>query len=175
MILMHLHRILFLISALMQLLLGMHHKRENRYGPSPANDYTSGQRKGPFWKRQKAGTMDAEAAGLGAVGTGAVVAEKHHHHNNNTTTIRPSNDTGMTGSTMATHEPGYGVAHKKHAEPTVPIIYDPAPAAPVHRPGYPHIEPAGGHNHTHMPVAAGANDGYAADGYGTAPRGHTNF
>lgn len=118
--------------------------------------------------------MDADAAELGTVGTAPVVVEKHHHHNNNNT-IRPSNDTGMTGSTMANHDTGYGHTHKKHAEPTVPIIYDPEPAAPVHRPGYPHLEPAGGHTHTHMPATTGANDGYAVGGYGTAPHSNTNF
>ncbi|KAJ5184122.1 hypothetical protein N7492_001738 [Penicillium capsulatum] len=36
---------LFLISILFQVLLARHHKREKRFGPSPANGYTSGSRR----------------------------------------------------------------------------------------------------------------------------------
>ncbi|KAJ5256823.1 hypothetical protein N7478_012927 [Penicillium angulare] len=43
---------LFLISILFQVLLARHHKREKRFGPSPANNYTSGSRKW-FWNRTK--------------------------------------------------------------------------------------------------------------------------
>ncbi|KAJ5760380.1 hypothetical protein N7520_007536 [Penicillium odoratum] len=43
---------LFLISILFQVLLARHHKREKRFGPSPANGYTSGSRKW-FWSRNK--------------------------------------------------------------------------------------------------------------------------
>ncbi|KAL3475503.1 hypothetical protein BJX99DRAFT_259275 [Aspergillus californicus] len=42
----------FLISILFQFLLGRHHKREKRFGPSPANNYTYGTR-GAFWRRNK--------------------------------------------------------------------------------------------------------------------------
>ncbi|KAJ5714621.1 uncharacterized protein N7483_011802 [Penicillium malachiteum] len=42
----------FLISILFQVLLARHHKREKRFGPSPANGYTSGSRKW-FWNRNK--------------------------------------------------------------------------------------------------------------------------
>jgi len=162
---------LFLLAAVLQLLLGKHHQKEKRYGPSPSNNYTSGEGKRPFWKRGKATSRDAEAAELGTVGAAGLAAEKHHHHNNNT--IRPSHETGMTGSTMAAPDAGYGSHTKKHiAEPTVPVIYDPEPAAAVHRPGYPHLEPAG---HTHAPAAVGVNDGYGGDGYGRTSHGQTNL
>ncbi|KAL2822997.1 hypothetical protein BJX63DRAFT_3455 [Aspergillus granulosus] len=45
----------FLISILFQFLLSRHHRREKRFGPSPANNYTYGtgsQRRG-FWRRNK--------------------------------------------------------------------------------------------------------------------------
>jgi hypothetical protein len=42
----------YLISILFQVLLARHHKREKRFGPSPANGYTSGSRKW-FWSRNK--------------------------------------------------------------------------------------------------------------------------
>ncbi|KAF7161884.1 hypothetical protein CNMCM6106_009000 [Aspergillus hiratsukae] len=45
---------LFLISILFQFLYARHHKREKRFGPSPANNYTygTGERRG-FWRRNK--------------------------------------------------------------------------------------------------------------------------
>jgi len=44
---------LFLISILFQTLLARHHKREKRFGPSPANGYTSGSRRGFFGRKKK--------------------------------------------------------------------------------------------------------------------------
>jgi hypothetical protein len=87
---------LVLITAVLQVLLVRHHKKEKRYGPSPANNYTSGAGRRPFWRRNKKvhSTRDAEMA---TAGTGA---------------IRPSHDTGYTGSTMhganAIADPKYG-------------------------------------------------------------------
>ncbi|KAK6384920.1 hypothetical protein LTS17_002483 [Exophiala oligosperma] len=113
---------LFLITAIVQFLLARHHQKEKRFGPSPSNNYTSGTgRRRPFWRRNKAarGTRDAEMATGGAVAAGAVAGSHHHGHGN---TVRPSHETGMTGSTMnntgaapyATEpkygQPGYGNA-----------------------------------------------------------------
>ncbi|KAK2763348.1 hypothetical protein FQN54_009984 [Arachnomyces sp. PD_36] len=80
---------LFMLSILSQLLLARHRKREQRYGPSPANDYTSGREK-KFWKRGHRGaTADAErgvpnggtngtATGTTAVaGANGAATEKH--------------------------------------------------------------------------------------------------
>ncbi|OAL40310.1 hypothetical protein AYO20_00046 [Fonsecaea nubica] len=91
---------LFLVTAGMQMLLARHHKKEKRYGPSPANNYTKGIGRRPFWKRNRAtgSTRDAEIA----TGTTPPAA------------YRPSDETGMTGSTMhgthvpVTSEPKYG-------------------------------------------------------------------
>lgn len=97
---------LFLLTAVVQLLLARHHKKEKRYGPSPANNYTKGAGRRPFWKRSRKtrSTRDAEMA------TGTVP----------TSAYRPSHETGLTGSTMnnaghipptAEHkygQPGYG-------------------------------------------------------------------
>jgi hypothetical protein len=75
---------LFVITAALQVLLVRHHKKEKRYGPSPANNYTSGVRRTPFWRRNKEAykNRDAEVAVQGA---GAVP---------------PSLDTGYIGTTM---------------------------------------------------------------------------
>ncbi|KAI9882854.1 MAG: hypothetical protein M1823_005394 [Watsoniomyces obsoletus] len=87
--------ILFLISALLQILLVRNHRKEKRYGPSPANNYTQGsgnrRRALPFFARKKANTRDAELAPVAAT-----TADKHNHHH-----MRPSGETGYTGSTVA--------------------------------------------------------------------------
>ncbi|KAJ9621996.1 hypothetical protein H2203_006877 [Taxawa tesnikishii (nom. ined.)] len=59
---------LFLITALMQVFLVRHHKKEKRFGPSPANNYTSGSGKARFWQRKpkKTTTKDAELGTYGA-------------------------------------------------------------------------------------------------------------
>lgn len=51
---------LFLISAFMQLWLGRHHQREKRFGPSPANNYTSGS--GNKWFKRRRGPKTTRAA-----------------------------------------------------------------------------------------------------------------
>ncbi|KAK4694507.1 hypothetical protein P7C71_g3088, partial [Lecanoromycetidae sp. Uapishka_2] len=104
---------LFLVSAVLEILLSRAHKREKRYGPSPSNNYTSGYGKQRFWqkknnKNKNKGMHDAE---LGAVGTGALVEEKHHH-NNRHSAMRPSDDTAVGD--------GYGGPNTKYAEPTLP-------------------------------------------------------
>lgn len=114
---------LFLITAVLQVLLVRHHKKEKRYGPGPNNNYTSGAGKRPFWKRNKqVNTRDAEMATAGA-GT---------HH-----AMRPSHDTGYTGTTTGNGvngldeakygEPGYGqtsyVAPAHHTTTTTATNY----------------------------------------------------
>lgn len=89
---------LFLLTAVWQVLMVRHHKKEKRYGPSPANNYTKGSGRTPFWKRNRRAknTRDAEAATLG--------------------TTRPSHETGTTlgNNAYGTEtepkygEPGYG-------------------------------------------------------------------
>lgn len=50
----HLPSIFFIISAVTELALGRHRKKEQRFGPSPANNYTSGygNRFGSLFKRR---------------------------------------------------------------------------------------------------------------------------
>lgn len=48
--------VFFIISALTELALGRHRKKEQRFGPSPANNYTSGygsKKRGLFGLRRK--------------------------------------------------------------------------------------------------------------------------
>jgi len=87
--------ILFLFSAIVQLWLGRHHKREKRFGPSPSNNYTSGS--GNRWFRRKRGPKTTHAAynkdaELGALGAGGLAAD-------HTAEYRTSHETGYTGTT----------------------------------------------------------------------------
>lgn len=95
----------FLVTALMQIALVRHHKKEKRYGPSPDNNYTSGYGKRKLWQRKPkhAGEKEAE---LGAAGAGAGVAAHRD--------IRPSHDTAYTGSTVAAPTNGHV---KKETDP----------------------------------------------------------
>jgi hypothetical protein len=86
--------VLFIITALMQIVLVRKHKKEKRFGPSPANNYTSGPAKRNFWNRKRV-DKDAELGPTGtAVGDGGLVAGNAHD-------LRPSHETGYTGSTVA--------------------------------------------------------------------------
>jgi len=81
---------LFLITAVWQVLMVRHHKKEKKYGPSPANNYTSGSGRRPFWRRNRRTNRDMEVAG--AVGAS-----------------RPSAETGTTlGNNAYAPEPKYG-------------------------------------------------------------------
>jgi hypothetical protein len=88
---------LFLITAVLQVALVRHHKKEKRYGPSPANNYTYSGGRTPFWRRNRkvGNTRDAEMATAGA---GA---------------LRPSHETGYTGTTM---DGPNGVAEPKYSQ-----------------------------------------------------------
>ena len=81
---------LFLVSALVQVALARHHKKEKRFGPSPANNYTSGRGRGGFFGRKKRANRNAAladpevSAGAGTLATGT------------THDVRPSYDTQAT-------------------------------------------------------------------------------
>ena len=130
-----LRRILFLISAALEIVLSRARKREKRYGPSPANNYTSGSGKQRFWqkKNNKNKTHTHEDAELGALGgAGALVAEEKHHNRNNRNSGRISDDTAMTGTTAPVTDNSYGGPNNKYTqEPTLPTQ-----AHPVHNDGY---------------------------------------
>ncbi|OCK75358.1 hypothetical protein K432DRAFT_174702 [Lepidopterella palustris CBS 459.81] len=144
--------VLFLISTLVQLLLGRHHQKEKRYGPGPSNGYTFGSGKRRPWQRRQKnkGVRDAELGTVGGVTAGGLMADKHHHD------IRPSHDTGYTGSTVApttatfenTNKPlhnGYNAAGGYHTTPT---------GAAVNPYGYDNTAP----NHTHHTPATTATN-----------------
>jgi hypothetical protein len=86
--------VLFFITALMQLALMRHHKKEKKFGPSPANDYTSGSEKksrGMFARKNKTAPVPvhADEAVIGTQRNSLPAA----------TTIRPSHDTAYSGHT----------------------------------------------------------------------------
>ena len=94
--------ILFVVSAVVQLLIGRHHQREKRFGPSPANNYTSGSGNRKFWQRRRkntGGLRDPEMAPA-AAGAGGLAA-------NGANDMRPSHDTAYTGSTVTPNPAAY--------------------------------------------------------------------
>jgi hypothetical protein len=91
---------LFLVTAAVQVLLARHHRKEKRYGPSPANNYTSGSGRTPFWKRARFGRQQTDHGTLAAEAATAGTAP-----------MRTSYETGYTGNTLpgtADSEPKYG-------------------------------------------------------------------
>lgn len=94
--------VIFLITALMQILLARHHKKEKAYGPSPSNNYTSGSTNRKFYQRKPKTYTDKDAE-LGAATTGTVadtsagLGGKTRSGGND---LRASHDTAYTGSTV---------------------------------------------------------------------------
>ena len=108
--------VLFIFTALMQVALVRHHKKEKRFGPSPDNNYTSGsgRRRGLFGRKNKNAEKEAE---LGAVGAGVPAASLAANHHDN---LRPSHDTAYTGSTVAG---GNGTGLVKDTDPAYDQTY----------------------------------------------------
>ncbi|KAF1836893.1 hypothetical protein BDW02DRAFT_545243 [Decorospora gaudefroyi] len=100
--------LLFLLSALAQVMLMRHHKKEKRYGPGPNNGYTKGSGM-KFWQRKKhsrsTGHRDPEVGTVPATTGGGLAAPTGAHD------YRPSHDTAYTGSTVAAPHTGYD-SHK---------------------------------------------------------------
>lgn len=102
---------LFPISALVQLAMGRHHKKEKRFGPSPSNNYTRGSGI-KFWQRRRRNNgalPDPEMSGA----TGTLAPGAHD--------VRPSHDTAYTGSTVAAggyENPNKPLAGGYHTAPT---------------------------------------------------------
>ena len=93
---------LFLVTAAFQVQLARSHKKEKRFGPGPDNNYTSGKKAGFFARRKakkNAAVRDAEMGPSGtAVASGGLAAGTHD--------MRPSHETGYTGSTVAAPNTG---------------------------------------------------------------------
>lgn len=85
---------LFLIAAIFQVLLIRSGKKEKRYGPSPANNYTSGsgKRNYAFWNKKSKNSQvvsrDAEMGTAAGAPAGGLTAPAQD--------IRPSYETGTT-------------------------------------------------------------------------------
>jgi len=123
---------LFLIAALMQLALGRRHQKDKRYGPSPANGYTSGTgRKGWFKRRGARAGHDrtVKDAEIGAIPAGGVAATNGHHHTNG----RDSYQTATTDSYV-----GNKYENNQYANETANV-----PVAGVPTAGGYHTAPAG--------------------------------
>jgi len=99
---------LFFCSAILQLVLGRHAKKEKRYGPGPSNNYTSGTGKRSRFGRGKKGmvaddpvdthTRDTRDVELGTTGLATSTAAAD---------IRPSADTAVTDTAYGGPENKY--------------------------------------------------------------------
>ncbi|KAI4933383.1 uncharacterized protein J4E92_003049 [Alternaria infectoria] len=111
---------LFLLSALVQVFLMKHHKKEKAFGPGPSNGYTKGSGM-KFWQRRKAnrttGHRDPEVGTVPATTAGGLAVPAGTHD------YRPSHDTAYTGSTVAAPPTGFAtdkpVAGGYHTAPHV--------------------------------------------------------
>ena len=105
------------MSAALEIVLSRARKRDKRYGPSPANNYTSGYGKQRFWqkKNNKNKTHKHEDEEFGVVGAGALVAEEKHRTRNNRNSERISDDTAMTGTTAPVAD-SYGGPNTKYKQ-----------------------------------------------------------
>lgn len=101
---------LFLLTAFLAVALNRQHKKEKKYGPSPANNYTSGKGRMPFFKRKRNPTATHDSAELGTVGAGsAVIAEeKHRHGGHHTNGTHATNGTSATAPITTSPDAGYG-------------------------------------------------------------------
>jgi len=114
----------FLLAALVQFWLGRRHQREKRYGPSPANGYTSGSGRRGFFRRKQHGvgsTRSRKSAEVGAIPAGGVGVGHGHDH---TTNGRHSYNTATTDSYVGNK-------------------YEETQYAPTHTAGGYHTGPAG--------------------------------
>ena len=97
----------FIISALTEVLLARHRKKEKRFGPSPANNYTSGygsKRRGLFGFRRNRGT--AATANDNALPTHTHPDEVRESYNTDTTRIG-ENGAGYNNNNNKYGESGY--------------------------------------------------------------------
>ncbi|KAI5203236.1 hypothetical protein AUEXF2481DRAFT_38688 [Aureobasidium subglaciale EXF-2481] len=102
--------VLFLFTAIMQLLLMKHHKKEKRFGPGPDNDYTEGTpKRGLFVRKPKTVIPTDDYAEKGTAVPVLPVGQ----------TIRPSHDTAYSGNTAVGANPTViqkeGLTHDGHA------------------------------------------------------------
>jgi len=103
---------LFLISAIVQLWLGRHHKKEKAYGPSPTNNYTSGSGKKWFGRKNRGPKTTHAAYGKDAEATGGLAPTTG-------TEYRTSHETGYTGTT-AGHDATYAGNKYESTHPVIP-------------------------------------------------------
>lgn len=102
---------LFLLSAILQLLLGKHHQREKRFGPGPSNNYTAGtgRRRSLFGRKKK--NKD------GLVATEPVDTHAHPHSTRDVelgTAAAATRPSGDTATTMVAPGTAYGGPEHKY-------------------------------------------------------------
>jgi hypothetical protein len=93
---------LFLCTAVMQVLLVRHHRKEKRYGPSPSNNYTSGPgKKGGLFSRKKKNNNTTLKEAEAGHGESPLVGDSYTNGNGYTNGTH-AHDTGYTNGTHST-------------------------------------------------------------------------
>lgn len=106
----------------MQIFITRNHQKEKRYGPSPANNYTSGSGKRRFWQRKNRDTAngfnkDAEmapAAGAGGAYGGATLASDSSAPYNAAPNAPASYNTNTYTTTAAPAPATYDGTHQQY-------------------------------------------------------------
>lgn len=149
---------LFLVSAIWQVLMVRHHKKEKRYGPGPKNNYTKGSgSKLVFWKRGR----NVEAVD---------VVQNRRSGETETTVVNPvyrAEAPPVAEPEPKYGEPGYG---NEAIDTTPPTRYEPPVATPMSN-RYEPPATAPTNNRYEPPVASPTSSRYepVEEEYGRAP------
>ena len=147
--------LLFLISAIVQLLLGKHSQKEKRYGPGPSNNYTAGSgKRSRFGRRAKAAPVandtDTHIRTTRDVEAGTAMTD-----------MRPSADTAVT-------DQPYGGTENKYFEQTAHRANERGLEGNLQRGPDVQAQPAYGQGTgaIHLEPAVHGNSRYEAEKYG---------
>lgn len=117
--------IFFIISALTELALGRHRKKEQRFGPSPRNNYTSGYGRGGFGRlfRRRANTDQGAFADPNALPAHTTPDQIRQSHQTEETYVPSGTDTYSHSYPPKQGEAGY----TEHGIPPASAAVAPAP------------------------------------------------
>lgn len=106
--------VFFIISALTELGLGRHRKKEQRFGPSPANNYTSGYGRGGFGRLFRRNRTNTEAGDPNVLPAHTTPDQIRQSHQTEETYVNGGQDT------LSHSYPKYGEAGYIHDQGAVP-------------------------------------------------------
>jgi len=106
--------LIFALAAITQLWLGRRHQRDKHYGPSPANNYTSGRKRGGFFRRNRHSTRSVgRDPEVGALATAPAAVDGRNSYATATTDSYVGNK--YDHAQYATDHPAAPVGVPEHA------------------------------------------------------------